>query len=173
MTIKDKNILRNELVKFAEYCKKEGSSQWSNIPEIGIVYYLAQIPISDCYWRRISGDSPYYKTDCGYNVGESDNLHNSKFCPFCGGEISRGLTGSSTTTPTVNVKSDDTSIPRRMCVDKWLPAEKAIYDAVLEIEKMGNSVGLTDAVNKLNEARELVADFIDELPEPYREGGEG
>ena len=116
---------------------------------------------SKCYWRHV-GESLHYKTDCGYEI--LDFPHDWKYCPFCGGEILRGLIGSSVTSPYINKISDDTSLPRRICADKWLSAEKTLYDAVLEIEKMGNSVGLTDAVNKLNEARELVADFIDLEP---------
>lgn len=41
------------------------------------------------------------------------------------------------------------------------PAEKAIYDAVQEVEKMGADTRLTNAVVKLAEARESVADFVD------------
>lgn len=55
----------------------------------------------------------------------------------------------------------DPSIPRRNYVPDWCEAEKAIYNASLEIEKMGADVKLTDAVIKLSEARELVADYVD------------
>ena len=53
-------------------------------------------------------------------------------------------------------------IPRRNQVDKCSAAELAIYGAMEEVEKIGADIRLTDAINKLNEARNLVADFIDE-----------
>lgn len=46
-------------------------------------------------------------------------------------------------------------------MDQWCDAEKAIYTAMQEVEKMPPSVTLTDAVNKLKEAKDLVSDFID------------
>ena len=51
---------------------------------------------------------------------------------------------------------------RRQQLDKCTPAELAIYKAMEEVEKIGADVRLTDAINKLNEARNLVADFVDE-----------
>lgn len=42
-----------------------------------------------------------------------------------------------------------------------VPAEKAIYDAMQEVEKVGADTRLTDAVVKLTEAKELVANYID------------
>lgn len=55
----------------------------------------------------------------------------------------------------------DPSIPRRNYIPDWCRAEKAIYEASIEIEKMGADVKLTDAVIKLSEAKNLVADYID------------
>ena len=52
--------------------------------------------------------------------------------------------------------------PRRQQLDKCTPAELAIYKAMEEVEKIGADVRLTDAITKLNEARNLVADFVDE-----------
>ena len=52
--------------------------------------------------------------------------------------------------------------PRRQQLDKCTPAELAIYKAMEEVEEIGADVRLTDAINKLNEARNLVADFVDE-----------
>jgi hypothetical protein len=52
-------------------------------------------------------------------------------------------------------------IPRRIRLDKFTPAEKAIWDAVQEVEKAGCDILLTDAVNLLQKAREKVADFVD------------
>lgn len=52
-------------------------------------------------------------------------------------------------------------IPRRNRMDLWTPAEKAIQNAVDEVEKMAADVRLTDAVILLSKAREKVADFVD------------
>lgn len=52
-------------------------------------------------------------------------------------------------------------IPRRARIDKFAPAEKAIYDAVQAIEAMPADQRLTDAVLLLQKARDWVADFVD------------
>jgi cell fate (sporulation/competence/biofilm development) regulator YlbF (YheA/YmcA/DUF963 family) len=54
-------------------------------------------------------------------------------------------------------------VPRRVRLDLMTPAEKAIYDAGQEIEKLGADVRLTEAVVLLMEARNKVADFIDDI----------
>lgn len=51
--------------------------------------------------------------------------------------------------------------PRRNRIDLNKPSELAIRNAIDEVEKLGADVKLTDAVIKLNEALELVSDFID------------
>jgi hypothetical protein len=51
--------------------------------------------------------------------------------------------------------------PRRSRLDLCEPAELAIYNAMQEVEKLGADVKLTEAIVKLQEAKELVADFID------------
>lgn len=53
-------------------------------------------------------------------------------------------------------------IPRRNRMDLWEPSEKLIQHTVWEIEKMGADVRLTNAVNLLSQAKDLVSDFIDE-----------
>ena len=53
------------------------------------------------------------------------------------------------------------NFPRRNQLDKCVPAELAIYNAMQEVEKVGADVKLTDAITKLNEALNFVADFID------------
>lgn len=53
-------------------------------------------------------------------------------------------------------------IPRRIRLDLNEPVELAIRNAVNEVEKMPGDVRLTKAVILLSEARELVADYIDE-----------
>ena len=53
--------------------------------------------------------------------------------------------------------------PRRNQLDKCTPAELAIYKAMEEVEEIrAADVRLTDAIIKLNEAQNLVADFVDE-----------
>jgi hypothetical protein len=54
------------------------------------------------------------------------------------------------------------NFPRRSRLDLNEPSELAIRKCVDEVEKIGADVRLTKAVNLLHEARELVADFIDE-----------
>ena len=56
-----------------------------------------------------------------------------------------------------------TSFPRRNRIDLFTPAEKAIYDALLEVEKMPADTRLTESTILLNKAREKVADFIDNI----------
>jgi len=55
-------------------------------------------------------------------------------------------------------------VPRRNRLDKNVPAELAIYEAMQVVERMDADVRLTDAVILLGAARECVADFIDNKP---------
>lgn len=50
---------------------------------------------------------------------------------------------------------------RRNRLDLNVPAEKAIYEAMQEIEKMPPSEILTEAIILLAKAKELVSDFLD------------
>lgn len=52
--------------------------------------------------------------------------------------------------------------PRRNRLDLNTPAEKAIFDAMQEVEMAGADVKLTEAVILLGKARNLVADYVDE-----------
>lgn len=52
-------------------------------------------------------------------------------------------------------------IPRRIRLDLYTPAELAIRNAMQVIENMPADIRLTHAVSKLQQAKELVADFID------------
>lgn len=56
-------------------------------------------------------------------------------------------------------------LPRRNCVYKFTPAEKAIWDAVQAVENAGCDVRLTKAVILLEDALAWVADFVDSVPE--------
>jgi hypothetical protein len=56
----------------------------------------------------------------------------------------------------------DATLLRRIQLELMTPAEKAIYDASLEVEKVGADERLTKAVVLLSEARNLVADYVDE-----------
>lgn len=51
--------------------------------------------------------------------------------------------------------------PRRNRLDKNTPAELAIRNAMLEVEKAGAHPLLTDAVILLGQAKDKVADFVD------------
>lgn len=60
---------------------------------------------------------------------------------------------------------------RRNHMEYWCPAERAIYEASLEVEKMPAHVRLTDAVVLLSQARDAVADFVDEQSVTVALGG--
>ena len=69
-----------------------------------------------------------------------------------------------------NLKSDKASeIPRRVQMQRWCEAERAIYDACLSVERMPADSRLTHAVILLGEARNAVADYIDASVEPPKE----
>lgn len=55
----------------------------------------------------------------------------------------------------------ENEIPRRSRLDLNTPAEKAIYDAMQEVEKLPADVKLTEAVTLLAKAKDLVSDFVD------------
>jgi hypothetical protein len=53
--------------------------------------------------------------------------------------------------------------PRRSRMDQWTPAERAIYDAMQEVEKIpAAATQLTEAVILLKQAQNKVADWIDD-----------
>jgi len=58
---------------------------------------------------------------------------------------------------------------RKNRLDLMTPAEIAIYKAMEEVEKMEADVRLTNAVIKLQEARDEVAAYIDEQLEKAKE----
>lgn len=55
------------------------------------------------------------------------------------------------------------NIPRRIQVERMVPAELAIRSAIQEVEKLAADARLTEAVILLNKAQDKVADYIDEL----------
>ena len=57
--------------------------------------------------------------------------------------------------------------PRRQCLHLHSPAEKAIRDAILEVEKAGAHPDLTEAVILLLKAGNKVADFVDDKLGPH------
>jgi hypothetical protein len=65
--------------------------------------------------------------------------------------------------PAGNAGTGTTSrdIPRRIRIDRMVPAERAIRDAKLAVEALGADVRLTDAVVLLGQAQDNVADFVD------------
>lgn len=60
------------------------------------------------------------------------------------------------------MKTNETDIPRRIRIDKLVPAETAIKKATDLVEELGADPRLTEAVNFLSKARMLVADVVDE-----------
>lgn len=56
-------------------------------------------------------------------------------------------------------------VPRKSRLDLNTPAELAIRNAMTEVEKIGAAVQLTNAVIKLQEAFDLVADYEDNKDE--------
>jgi hypothetical protein len=52
-------------------------------------------------------------------------------------------------------------VPRRARIDLLTPAETAIRNALIQVEKVGADVKLTDAVILLTKAQDLVADYIE------------
>ncbi len=58
--------------------------------------------------------------------------------------------------------SDTPTTPRRNNLELMTPAERAIYDATVEVEKVGADERLTKAVMLLEEAQNLVANYVDE-----------
>jgi len=60
-----------------------------------------------------------------------------------------------------NTKKYNMEISRRNQLDKCTSAELAIFNAMQEVEKVGADVKLTQAIGKLQEAKDLVSDFVD------------
>lgn len=56
------------------------------------------------------------------------------------------------------------NIPRRARLDLLTPAERAIYNAIQTVEAAGTHPALTEAVNLLQRARDMVADYVDLVP---------
>lgn len=62
-----------------------------------------------------------------------------------------------------SMKTENNSVARRHRLDLNTPAELAIYNAMLEVEKAGADRRLTMASIKLQEAKNFVADYIDRI----------
>ena len=61
----------------------------------------------------------------------------------------------------MNETPDFGETPRRIRMDLWTPAERAIYDAIQAVEEAGADERLTDAVILLGRAKDRVADYVD------------
>lgn len=57
--------------------------------------------------------------------------------------------------------AEEKEIPRRDNLDLNTAPEKLIYHSMLEVERLGNDPKLEKAMDLLQEAKDLVADFID------------
>ena len=53
-------------------------------------------------------------------------------------------------------------IPRRIRIDLLTPAEVAIREAIIAVENAGADVRLTEAIGLLTDAKNKVADYVDE-----------
>lgn len=53
------------------------------------------------------------------------------------------------------------NMPRRACLQAYHPAETAIREAMAAVEVLGADPLLTDAVTKLMDAKNLVADWLE------------
>ena len=62
----------------------------------------------------------------------------------------------------LNEKKSENKIPRRIRLDLMTKVELAISNAMDEVEKMDADERLTTAGLKLQEAKDLVSDFVDE-----------
>lgn len=60
--------------------------------------------------------------------------------------------------------------PRRIRLDLFTPAERAIYDAMQAVEALPPDVHLTEAVVLLAKAREKVADYVDGVLDSGKDG---
>jgi len=58
--------------------------------------------------------------------------------------------------------NQNSAIPRRNQLELNKQSEAAIYNAIREIELLGADERLTDAVNHLTKAKDLIGDYIDE-----------
>lgn len=58
----------------------------------------------------------------------------------------------------------DSNIPRSIQIDKMVPAELAIREAIHVVEEAGADTLLTEAVILLGRAQEKVAEFVDRAP---------
>lgn len=55
---------------------------------------------------------------------------------------------------------------RRNRLDLMTEAERSIHNAVMEVEKIGADIKLTEAIIHLQDAKKLVSDYLDKnLPE--------
>ena len=61
----------------------------------------------------------------------------------------------------MNTTPDFGEPPRRVRMDLWTPAERAIHAAIEAVEEAGADPRLTDAVILLGRAKDRVADYVD------------
>ncbi len=54
-------------------------------------------------------------------------------------------------------------VPRRNRIDKMVPAELSIYNAIKEVEKLWASEKLTESIILLEKAKDMVSDVIDDF----------
>jgi hypothetical protein len=60
------------------------------------------------------------------------------------------------------MNTEKTFVSRRARIDKMVPVELAIRNAIMMIEEIGADVRLTRAQVLISEAQQLVSDFVDD-----------
>lgn len=91
------------------------------------------------------------------------------YCPFCGANLHTENGGyvPGTEPPEITAKREaydpqPRELPRRCYVDRYTPAETAIREAMRYVEDAGCHQLLTEAVVLLGQAKDKVADFVDD-----------
>ncbi len=92
-----------------------------------------------------------------------ENMRNDEtfFCAVCKPNSSISTPVDEFEAKTVNTETELPRIPRRNQLGLWTIPERIINKAIKEVEELGSSPLLTDAVIKLDEAFNLVADYVD------------
>jgi hypothetical protein len=99
-------------------------------------------------------------------------------------ESTRELLGAGTpvrvkqATDPIAMRGQMNQIPRRARMDLWIPAERAINDALQSVEALGAHPDLTAVVIKLGESQRAIADWYDggapgAAPSENGDGGTG
>jgi hypothetical protein len=128
----------------------------------------------DCvnFIRALKTPAPASKCICGYHISEHK-------CPTINNPIDAvapadhinidvgklvNKPAAEGEKPAGDAASDE--IPRRIRLDRMVPAELAIHDAIQKIEELGADPNLTEAIVILSDAQNMVSDFVDGIKKP-------